>query len=207
MTEIYLIRHGESESNKIDTFAGMTDFALSEKGRVQVAKTAERLKNYGIQAIYSSPLKRAHETAEALSEATGLPVTDVFELHEVCCGVWEGLPFSEVEKRYPEDLYNWTNCLGDFRPTGGESKNEVRARMKAAMTKIAEENDGKIIAVASHASAIRGFVSEILGLEYGELPYQSNAAFCHLFYENGKFTVEKYNINDHLEGLVTVPAY
>jgi len=207
MTDIYLIRHGESESNKVDRFAGMTDFPLSELGLKQAAITAARLKNYGIQAIYSSPLKRARQTAEALARETGLEITDVYDLHEVDCGKWEGIPFDEIQRLYPEDIYNWVNCIGDFRPTGGESKTEVRARMKAAMTKIAEENDGKIIAVASHASAIRGFVTEVSGVEYGDFKYMSNAAFCHLTYENGRFTLVEYNINDHLSGLLTVPRY
>jgi len=113
MTTILLARHGETEWNRIGRYQGWADPTLNETGREQARSLAAQLRSTPIDAVYSSDLRRAHETAEIVAEPHGVPVVVEPGLREVNVGEWSGLTRAEVERRFP----------GGERP-GGETPGE-----------------------------------------------------------------------------------
>ena len=101
MTRLIFIRHGQSEANAQNRFAGQTNVPLTELGKAQAKCAAEYIvKREKIDKIYSSDLQRAHNTALPVSELTGIPINDATELREICAGIWEGRLANEIEVEY-----------------------------------------------------------------------------------------------------------
>lgn len=205
MTTLLLIRHGESKTNRLKRFAGQNDIELNELGHLQAAQTAKYVtERYKIDRIYSSDLSRAYHTAKPISEILGLDITTYKELREVCVGNWQGKDFEVVEKLYPEGLERWRNCDIDYAPENGESRRQLLDRGMYILKKIAEENEGKTVAVATHGGLIRCVQTVIL---YGELEKVGdvvatpNASVTELLYDNGKFEIKVFNENSHLTEL------
>ena len=199
-TVLYLLRHGESVANAERRFAGSMDFPLTETGIRQAQAAAERLRDVPFDAIYASDLLRAHQTAEPHAVLHGLPIRDEVGLRELFCGIWEGEKISDLEVRYPHEfLYEWRHRIGTFTPPGGESFPHLAARMRDTLTRIAEENPGKTVLIASHAAAISAFYFRYV---YGysdeevseKLFYPANTAHSVVEYENGVFTPISYSV-------------
>ena len=108
-TEIYLIRHGESQANERDVFLGHGDLDLTEKGKKQAELTAEYLKACHFDVIYSSDLLRAYHTAEATAKKVGLPIVKDERLREIDAGEWDFKTFDDLEKEYQDKEKNYTN--------------------------------------------------------------------------------------------------
>ncbi len=159
MLKIYFIRHAEAMGNVLEFFQGRTDVGLSEKGEKQLEYLAERFREIPIERIYSSPLKRALLTAEAVNRYHDLPIITNNGLIEIDGGVWEGKQWKENERLYPEAYYDWKNRMWDFHVEGSETMEQVYERMKSAVTGIAEENAGRTIAVVSHGCALRNYLA------------------------------------------------
>ena len=124
----YLLRHGETKWNAENRICGRSDVPLSEAGRRQAKRLAERLKPISFDTLYSSPLKRAIDTARFISERIGLePVLDD-RLVELDYGQWEGKTLEEIRKNDPETLRAWEADPGRVAPPGGESGLEVQQR-------------------------------------------------------------------------------
>src|SRR5215510_983426 len=130
-TRLFLVRHGATELTSEDAFAGETDVALSDTGRSQAAKLAERLARETIAAFYASPLSRTMETARILAAPHRMTVTPEPGLREISHARWEGDPFS-------------------FAPEGGETGLAVTARALPALLTIVEKNPDAHVAVVSH---------------------------------------------------------
>ena len=114
MTTILLARHGETEWNREGRFQGHADPPLNATGRAQAAELAAGLKGVELAAVYSSPLRRALETAELVAAEHGLEPVAVDALREVDVGFWEGLTRPEVEARFPEQLARWLEEFSKF---------------------------------------------------------------------------------------------
>jgi len=120
-TLIYIVRHGESLGNATHTYLGHTDLDLSERGHKQARVTAEHLKDVKLDAIYSSDLKRAHNTALPHAVLRGMPVIDSVALRELNIGDWEGLKVDDLIKYHYEDfVVGWQQNFGTFTVPGGE---------------------------------------------------------------------------------------
>lgn len=152
VTTLYLIRHGETENAEEKRYKGSIDVPLSEKGRKQI----ERLANYMVQdslnsplppfskggmggllsAVYCSDLSRALKSAEIIAEPHGLKPVVMQELRERNFGIWEGMSFDEIKKKYPEEFKAWADNPLKFSPIGGESTIEVRDRVVKALDRI-----------------------------------------------------------------------
>lgn len=187
--------------NVEEFFQGQTDCELSEKGRKQLECVAEYFKNIPIEAIYSSPLKRTVSTAEAVNKYHNLPIIRDEGLIEINGGVWEGKPWADLPKLYPVEHDLWKNHMEKFYIAGGEKMTEVFARMKAAVNKIAAENDGRTIAVVSHGCALRNFLCYAMGKPISSLKdvgWSDNTAVSLVEYENGIPKIIFKNSNDHL---------
>ena len=165
MTKLILIRHGESLGNAERRLLGHTDLDLSPLGYRQASAAAEALSEEKIDAIYSSDLKRAYNTAMPHATRRGLSVQPSKELREIRLGDWEGKKVAEVIVEYG-DMYDkdWLLGYGTFRFPGGESTIEAGERFLAECRRIAEENDGKTVLVTAHAAVIRSFFSLVMNI-------------------------------------------
>ena len=207
MTRLFIIRHGQSITNIDKIFTGRLDSPLSDLGIMQAEKTAEYIvNNYHIDKVYASDLKRAFKTGEIVAEKFGIDAIPVPELREICGGVWEGMVFDDVPVKYPEEYAVWKNDLGSFCAIDGESAKEVYDRISKAIIKIAEENDGKNVAIACHAFAIRTFLCYARGKGVEELQNSSfvtNSSISIMEYDKGNFDIIQMGFDGHLEGMQT----
>ncbi len=202
MTRLILVRHGRSEANLTQTFAGHTDAALSKLGQRQAEAVADRLAaTEQINAVYASDLSRAVETARPTAARFGLPVLTDEGLREIFAGVWENMTFDDILEQYHADRVQWLEDLGNACCTGGESVKEVYARVKHALFRIAEENDGKTVMIASHWTPIYCAFCMATGTPIEEirtLPMPLNCAISLFTYENNSLAPIYLNDDAHL---------
>lgn len=164
-TRVLLVRHGATQLTAEDRFAGEVGVDLSDEGRDQASKLAERLASEPIQAVYASPLSRTLETAQILAAPHGLPVVDRDGLREISHGRWEGLTRREVEQRYAEEYAAWQTDPFTFAPAGGESGVSVLARSLPVLREIVVAHREQTVLVVSHKATIRLLLSSLLGFD------------------------------------------
>lgn len=207
MTKLILVRHGQSAGNLHRAFLGHTDLDLSELGYRQAEAVGVALAREHIDSIYASDLKRAYNTSLPTARAHGIEVIKRKELREVNAGNWENKLFTELIEQYPESYGNtWLNNIGMAHPDGGESVEELRLRVCAEIERIARANDGKTVAIFTHATPIRAFcatVHSLIGPRMHELAWVSNATITRVKFEDGKFTLTDYGNEEHLGSLIT----
>jgi len=190
VTTIFLARHGESDWNVEKRFQGHSDRPLTERGRVQAHALADLVGSEKIDAVYTSPLSRARETAEIVAARAGLEAVALPELREVDTGSWSGLSRADVEARFPEGFARWRS--GGSGWEDGESYEEMAERVIGALRKIAEDHpDGRVL-VISHGGPIRAIHAAAEGLaikDYRRLkPVEPNARLSAVAVENGRLT-------------------
>jgi broad specificity phosphatase PhoE len=152
MTDLYLVRHGETDWNRQRRIQGLTDIPLNETGRAQARATGMLLTRRRWDAIFSSPLGRAAETASIIAAEVGLgEPTLVDALVERNYGMAEGLDWLQVEARYPHHA----------AVPGRESREEVAARVVPALTQLAAGRPGESLLVVSHGGAIRSVLNQV----------------------------------------------
>ena len=165
MTRVFMVRHGATVLSAEDRFAGATDVALSDEGREQTLRLAQRLTGEKIVAVFASPLGRTVETAQILAKPHKLEVQTRNGLREISHGHWEQLTRREVEERFPEEAAEWEKDPYTFAPVGGESGLAVTARALPVLLQLVRENPGKNILVVSHKATIRLLLSSLLGFD------------------------------------------
>jgi broad specificity phosphatase PhoE len=164
-TRIFMVRHGATVLSAEDRFAGATDVQLSDEGRAQTQRLAERLSEDQIAAVYASPLSRTVETAQILAASHNLPVEKRDGLREISHGRWEQLTRREVEQKFPEEAAEWEKDPYTFAPLGGESGLSVTARALPALIEIVRSHPGEHVLVVSHKGTIRLLLSSLLGFD------------------------------------------
>ncbi len=164
-TRLYLVRHGATPLTMEDKFSGEEGVHLSDEGRQQAERLAERLKDHNIAAAYSSPLDRALETAEIVIRPHHLPVQQVDGLREILHGHWEGLTRREVEQKFAEEYSEWEQDPFTFAPQGGESGISVLSRALPAIRQIVVDHTDQNVLVVSHKATIRLLISSLLGFD------------------------------------------
>ena len=166
MTEILLARHGETDWNRENRFQGHADPPLNELGRQQARELAAALAGEEIDAVYSSPLRRALETAQVVAEPHGVPAVPVEGLREVDVGSWQSLTREEVERRFPEQFQRW---LGYGRGwDDGESYEDMSDRVIAALRELAARHRGERLLVVTHGGPIRAALARAEGIGHSE---------------------------------------
>jgi phosphoserine phosphatase len=153
VTTILLARHGETDWNRQGRFQGHADPPLNATGHAQAAELAAELEGVELAAVYSSPLRRALETAQLVAAEHGLEPVAVDALREVDVGSWQGLTRPEIETRYPEQFARWLDY--DQGWEDGESYEEMGRRAVAALLKLAAAHEGERILVVTHGGPIR----------------------------------------------------
>lgn len=169
MTRIILIRHGETDWNAENRYQGQMDPSLNERGIAQARGLAEGLRGLGIQVLYSSPLRRALQTAQIIAQALGIPLHTDPRLKEIRQGEWEGLLRSEIAARYPELFRRWLAEPWVATPPGGESLAQVRDRVLAAVAEIASRHQGERVGVVTHLIPIYIIKAHYQGLTFETL--------------------------------------
>lgn len=150
MTDIILIRHGETLWNRERRMQGQTDTALSDIGRAQAAALGERLADTELAALYSSDLARAWDTTRAIARRTGHDIVAEPRLRERRFGIFEGLTYSEMSERHPHEWQRFQSRDPDYVIPGGECARDFHTRCLACLTEIAERHAGDAVAVVTH---------------------------------------------------------
>ena len=200
MTTLIIVRHGESDANLHKYFAGQSDIPLTELGYRQAEVAAEHLKDRHFDVAYSSTLSRAYDTALAIVKGRGLEITTDKGLCETNLGEWEGKDIDSVR----EDYNKWRSIY-DYRPPHGESTIEVLERVGKTLDRIASENEGKTVLIASHGGCIRllpAYYENDTAL-IATTPIASNVSLTTVVYENGKGRVTVYADGNYLGELAT----
>jgi broad specificity phosphatase PhoE len=164
-TRVFLIRHAETEVTQEDRFAGSGDWALSEVGRNHACGLATRLKAFHLDAVYSSPLRRALETATIVAEPHSVPVIPVGDLREINHGHWEGMTREQVEKQFPDEYAAYEGDPLDFQADGGEPARAVAERAVPALQQIVRAHPDQQIALVSHKTTNRLLIGYMLGID------------------------------------------
>jgi len=153
---IYLIRHGEIDSNVRYIYAGTSEESLNPNGEQQVACLAPRLEGKGISRIYASPLTRAVETANILNQKLNVPMIVEKELREILLGPLDGLSYTQIMAQYPEVWKVWIKTPADLRLEGMEPLEAVQKRILSVLKKwCLSHSEGTVVAAVTHLAVLR----------------------------------------------------
>lgn len=161
MKTLYLVRHGETESNAAGITMGQKDVPLNARGLAQARQTADWLARHPIARIVSSDLSRAMATAAPLAEVLGLAVEPDARLRELGFGIFEGRHIAECEKEHPETVARWRAGEFDFAPPGGETRRSLMERTRAVLDELLV-SDHEHIAVFAHGGTLNAIHTHII---------------------------------------------
>jgi probable phosphoglycerate mutase len=178
VTRLLLWRHGETEWNAIGRFQGQLDSKLSDAGRGQAARCAARLAEIRPDAIVSSDLSRAVDTATALAALTGQQVTVDPRFRERCFGAWEGHTRVELEARWPGVVGRWI-ATGAVDAAGAETPDELSKRVHEALRDLAAKHSGATVVVSTHGGTIRAGIGAVLDWPAAMLRTLGTLRNCH----------------------------
>lgn len=164
-TRITAVRHGETAWNREQRIQGALDIALNATGQQQAQRLAQALKDETIDAIYSSDLLRAWDTARALSEASGVALHTDVGLRERAFGRFEGRTFSEIERDWPDQALRWRKREPQWAPLGGESLIALRLRVLDTVTALARAHPGRHLVLVSHGGVLDVLYRAATGLD------------------------------------------
>jgi broad specificity phosphatase PhoE len=201
MMRIYCVRHGESVYNAEGRIQGQADVMLSDLGLRQGEAVAHELQKICLDAIYSSPLVRAKQTAEILAERVNLPIRFDDRLKEIDAGIFQHQRRVDLEVTHPEELQRWRSEDLDYVIPGGESRRQLMQRGCEAMWAVAA-NEHRHVAVVAHGRLLVVTIKCLVGLEPHAPPISlENGSITTLAFDGGGFRVERWNQSDHLLGV------
>lgn len=212
MSQIFLVRHGEVEGNygPKRTFAGWGDKPLTEKGLRQAQAVAERLAHEKLAAVYTSDLKRALHTAEAIAARHNLTVQADQALREVNYGQWEGLGDAELLRDWAQ---HWQRRVADplnVAPPDGESYADLWRRLQPVWEVIGERHRGQSVAIVGHNGSLRILLCHLLGAPLGNARHirLMNTSISCVEYEDStmeasaaRYVISSINDTCHLAGI------
>ncbi|MEE8381920.1 MAG: histidine phosphatase family protein [Thermodesulfobacteriota bacterium] len=201
MVKVILIRHGETNWNTKQIFRGRKDIPLNEVGLAQAKAVGISLKDIQIDAVYSSPLGRALETANALSESRSLEIELDEGFIDIDFGKWQGTSHEEVQKKY-KDLYEmWLTKPQMVTFPEGESLKDVNTRSMEALEKVIKKHPGKTLAIVSHRVLNKVLLCSVLGLELSHFWFikQDTCAINRFEYKDERFYLTLLNDTCHLK--------
>ena len=160
--KLILVRHGETELNRDGRIQGIDDASLNETGRAQALPIAEALSHDLPFQLYTSPVARALETAQVISDFDGVPLTQVNGLEEADVGEMSGLAGREMRQRYPEFMKQWAQDSGTAQFPGGESLLQVQDRAWGVITRLMDRHVGGTVVAVSHHFTIKTIICKVL---------------------------------------------
>jgi len=205
---LVLVRHGETAWNREEVFRGRADVPLNETGRIQARAVSRSLADEPVDAVYSSPLVRAIETAEAIAAPHGLAVAPHEELTDFDCGDWQGHTLDEVRTGYPDLFRAWADRPHTVRFPHGETLDEVRSRaVHGIETVLSQGTGGRTTVVVAHRVVNKVLLCAMLGLDNSRFwnIFQSTACINRIVF--GRYGPEIHGLNDvgHLRDAGTEP--
>lgn len=182
---LILVRHGQTEWNQLGRIQGRTDIPLNDTGIMQARAAGEWLSQRRIDAVYSSPMQRAFDTATEIARPYGLPVIILDDIIEIDFGLWEKKTADELKKLYPEYWNDWSWHLDEEKSANmqAESAYTILNRVKRALNSIFEENTaGSTAVVVSHTMPIKLIMANAIGLPLKSLQSikVGNCGICEL---------------------------
>lgn len=200
MTELLFIRHGLTDWNRELRFQGQTDIPLNADGQAQAARLGARLAPERHDALFSSDLTRARQTAAPVAAAWDLPAVALAGLREQHFGILEGLTAPTIQARHPDLWACWLQADADFAPPGGESTRQFHARVLAAVKELAALGAGRRLAVVTHGGVLdmlwrTAHGLPLAGLRQCEIP---NTGLNRLRWAGGTLQVELWGDAAHL---------
>jgi broad specificity phosphatase PhoE len=203
MTSIYLVRHGQTAWNKEEIFRGRADVPLDETGLKQAELAGEYFKGREIHAIYTSPQSRALQTAQKIAQFHNLKVQPLLGIIDMSFGKWEGRPHQEIRENDKEIYRQWVEEPHLVRLPGGESLDDVRVRVMAAMEEVIRNHPGKTLVLVSHRVVCKVLICAILGLDNSHFWQitQDTTAINLIQHRNGKYILSLMNETCHLKPL------
>jgi len=202
-TRVLLVRHGQTDWNAQTRLQGHTDIPLNDAGLDQATRLQAALQGETLDAVYSSDLQRAADTARAVCRATGAPLTLEPRLRERAFGRFEGVPFAEIEQRWPDDARRWRGRDPDFGPPdGGEVLRTFYERCVAVALERAAAHPGGAIALVAHGGVLDCLYRAATGvpLDAPRTWILANASINRLLYTGSGFTLVGWNDDAHLRG-------
>ena len=208
MTELILIRHGETDWNVQGRFQGQIDVPLNAFGLRQAERMAERLAREHVDAFYCSDLLRTRQTAEPASTRLALPAAPDAALREQHFGILEGLSFDEVKAQHPQHLAEWLRHDPDFALPDGESVRAFHARVVAAVRALSARHAGQTLAVVTHGGVLDMLFRTVHGLPLTgprtcPIP---NAGLNRLRLQGERLEIVAWADDAHLAGLTPPPG-
>jgi probable phosphoglycerate mutase len=166
VNRVYLVRHGENPANLTHEFSHRkVDYPLTEKGRLQAAQTAGFLASVRLDALWTSPLRRAVETAVLVGRHQAVPVQVLEEFREMDVGILEGMvPQAEAWGLYAETMRRWFAGGTDTPFPGGESRDQLVARFRRGLDRVTEGLDGARVLVVGHGGIFTHGVAALCGI-------------------------------------------
>jgi broad specificity phosphatase PhoE len=202
MARLILARHGETMWNVDKVFRGRADVNLDEVGIKQAELLGKYLSNWELEAIYSSPVKRALDTASIVARYHKVAVRIAQGLIDFDFGEWQSLPEQEVKKLYPAILNEWHNNPDKVKMPGGESLEDVRRRAVEVVNDVLSRHEGNVLLV-SHRVVIKVLVCYLLGLDNSHFRNikQDVGGITIFNYSDGRFVLTRHNDTSHLRAL------
>ena len=190
-TKIILIRHGETSWNRKKIYCGRNDITLSKTGVKQAKALRNRLKENHIHKVYSSDMRRAVETARIVFKERCIKMSP--GLREMNFGLFEGLNYKQIIKKYPLIYKRWLNDPYKSYIPKGEDLKTFKNRIQKAFKKIITSGKNKTVAVVSHGGTISIFINSILKKDnfWGYIP--NTATFSVIEYKNNKGVIKSFN--------------
>lgn len=199
-TKILAIRHGETVWNSEGRYQGQTDVALNAAGREQAAGVGRALAGERIDAVYSSDLARAMQTAQVLATQAGLPLRLDQDLREQHFGAFQGLLAAEIDARWPDDHRRWLRREPDFGPPGGETRREFSDRCVGAVLRLAREHPGQTLAIVCHGGVLDCLYRAAHSLSL-DVPRQwalDNAGISRLRFDGRGLHIDRWGDTSHV---------
>jgi probable phosphoglycerate mutase len=200
-THICLVRHGETEWNAERRIQGQIDIGLNDTGRRQAVAAGRWLRTAGIMALYSSDLKRAWTTAQAIGAELGLVPTAVPEMRERRYGVFEGLTYDEAKANHPDGYAAFEGRNADYDFENGESLLVMFARVTGKLQELAARHPGETIAIVLHGGVL-DIINRFVRGNALEAPRDfliPNAGINWIAVEDGQWQLKTWGETDHLE--------
>ncbi|MEU6711768.1 histidine phosphatase family protein [Nonomuraea sp. NPDC046802] len=198
MTDLVLVRHGETVWHAENRYAGVSDIELTPRGHRQAADLAGWAGQAGLDAVWASPLSRARITAEAAAAEAGVPLQTDPRLRELDFGEGEGLTSAEMQARFPEARAAFESDPAAHPLPGGEDPHLAAARFVAALHDLGAGHPGGRVLVVAHTTAIRLALCRLIGVPLGEyrrlFPRLDNCALTELrVRDSEKAAMLRYN--------------
>lgn len=189
MTRVILVRHGQTEWNRVHRFRGRVDIELNKTGHRQAQAVAERLSRYEIAALYSSPLQRALQTAQPIAETCGLEAQPLEGIIDIDYGAWAGLSPEEAATQYPHLFETWRSAPERAELPQGESLDDVRRRAWDAFNKVCLLHVGECLVLVSHVAVNRVLICAVLGSD--------NSPYRKIGQDNGAINIIETELEEH----------